>query len=56
MRSGMRVLSMSGYTANAIVHHGMLEPGTAFLQKPFAPTALLHKVREIIDSENAPVI
>jgi PAS domain S-box-containing protein len=45
-----KVLFMSGYTDNAIVHNGELEPGTAFLQKPFSPDALERKIRELLGS------
>jgi len=47
----LKVLYMSGYTDNAIVHHGVLDPGIAYIQKPFAPDALASKVREILDGE-----
>jgi CheY-like chemotaxis protein len=47
----MKVLFLSGYTEDAIVHQGVLEPGTAFLQKPFTLQMLSRKVREIFRSE-----
>jgi len=50
LRPELRVLFMSGYPDNAIVHHGVLGAGTAFLQKPFTLNALEGKVRELLDA------
>lgn len=46
---GMQTLYMSGYTDNVVVQHGILEPGLAFIQKPFTPRDLAQKVREVLD-------
>ena len=47
---GVKVLYMSGYTVDAIFHSGVLDPGTAYIQKPFTPDALARKVREVLDT------
>lgn len=44
-----RTLFVSGYTDDAIARHGILEPGLAFLYKPFSPNVLLLKLREVLD-------
>jgi PAS domain S-box-containing protein len=48
------VLFMSGYTGELIIRQGELEPGTTFIQKPFVPSVLARKVREILDNRKKP--
>ena len=50
VRPDAAVLFVSGYTRNAIVHHGVLDEGTEFLQKPFSPADLQARVRRILDA------
>jgi CheY-like chemotaxis protein len=49
LRPDIKVLYMSGYTDDTIIRHGMLDPKTAFLQKPFTPEDLRRKVRDVLD-------
>jgi len=48
-RPGVRVLFMSGYTDDDVMRRGVIDGQTAFLQKPFTPDLLAHKVREVLD-------
>jgi len=47
--AGLRVLYTTGYTRNAVVHNGVLDPGTHLLQKPFSLEQLAQKVRHVIE-------
>ena len=51
---GLKVLYMSGYTDSFITGHGVLEPGTNLLHKPFTEEVLIRKVREVLDGGKQP--
>jgi two-component SAPR family response regulator len=50
LRPAIRVLYMTGYTRNAIIHHGRLDPDIDLLTKPFTADALTRKVRRMLDA------
>ena len=51
LRPQLKCLFMSGYTANVIAHHGVLDEGVNFIHKPFTAEDLTNKVREVLDSK-----
>jgi len=48
---GLKVLFMSGYTDDTIMHHGILDENISFIQKPFTPKLLLRKIRTVLDDK-----
>jgi YesN/AraC family two-component response regulator len=46
----LKCLYISGYTADVIAHHGVLDTGLYFIQKPFSVNVLIDKLREVLDS------
>jgi signal transduction histidine kinase/CheY-like chemotaxis protein len=54
LRPAVRVVFMSGFTENALGHHGVLEANSPFLQKPFSPELLARRIRDALGAENRP--
>jgi two-component system cell cycle sensor histidine kinase/response regulator CckA len=54
LRADLAVLFMSGYNEDTIVRQGVLRQGVAYLQKPFTPAGLLHRVRDTLDRRTVP--
>jgi CheY-like chemotaxis protein len=54
IRPELRVLYMTGYSRNAVVHHGRLDEGVALLQKPITQTSLAARIRDILDQSPPP--
>jgi two-component system cell cycle sensor histidine kinase/response regulator CckA len=54
LRPQTKILYMSGYTDNAIIHHGVLVQGVNYIQKPFTIEGLTRKVREVLDKDSKP--
>jgi DNA-binding response OmpR family regulator len=50
LRPSVKILYMSGHTDDAVVLHGILSAGIAYLEKPFSPATLARKVREVLDA------
>jgi signal transduction histidine kinase len=50
LRPGTRVVYMSGYSENANIHHGVIEEGSDFIEKPFSPEVLTNRIREVLDT------
>ncbi len=51
LHPNLKILFMSGYTANVIAHHGVLDKGVFFIQKPFSMQDLASKLRDVLDSK-----
>ncbi|MEQ8225755.1 MAG: hybrid sensor histidine kinase/response regulator, partial [Candidatus Eremiobacterota bacterium] len=51
IRPGMKCIYMSGYPANVIAHHGIIDEAVNFLEKPFSIKTVAAKVREVLDSD-----
>ncbi len=52
-RPGLKVLYMTGYSRDAIVHHGRLDPGVSLIQKPFTEADLAQRVRSVLKADEA---